>query len=274
MPVRVKTQRLSFLLLIFAAVAIFFADKADVAFVERLRTHVIDLTAPVLEVVVHPIAAVNRVFDELDHLIRIFDENLRLKAEVDRLRQWQQVARVLERDNAQYRHLLNVAPGPAVSFVSGRVIGDSGGPFVRTLLLNAGAREGVRKGQAVVSAHGLVGRIADVGRRSSRVLLLTDLNSRIPVLLEGSRYRAVLAGNNTDRPLLAFLPAGAQVSPGDRVVTSGHGGLFPPGQPIGVVSSVNDAVARVQPFTDWNRLEYVSVLRYDMPRMDVGAPGP
>ncbi len=274
MPVRVMVQRFAFLLLAFAAVAIFFAGKADVALIERLRTQVVDLVAPVLEVVAHPISAVNRVFDELDHLIRVYDENLRLKAEVDRLRQWQQVARVLERDNAQYRHLLNTTPEPAVSFVSGRVIGDSDGPFVRTLLLNAGARDGVRKGQAVISTDGLVGRIAEVGRRSSRVLLLTDLNSRIPVLLEGSRYRAVLAGNNTDRPSVEFLPAGAQVSPGDRVVTSGHGGLFPPGQPIGVVSSVNDAIARVQPYTDWDRLEFVSVLRYDMPRMNVGAPGP
>ena len=132
----------------------------------------------------------------------------------------------------------------------------------------------MRKGQAVISADGLVGRIAEAGQRSSRVLLLTDLNSRIPVLLESSRYRAVLAGNNTDRPGIEFLPVDAQVSPGDRVVTSGHGGLFPPGQPIGVVSSVNDAVARVQPFIEWSRLEYVSVLRYDMPSIDIGAGGP
>ena len=274
MPFRAMVQRFAFLLLAFLAVAIFFAGKADLVLVERLRTQIVDLSAPLLEAASHPIAAVNRLVDQVDELVRIYNENQRLKAEVDRLKQWQQVARVLERDNAQYRHLLNAKTGPGVSYVSARVIGDSGGPFVRTLLLNVGGRDGIDKGQAVVAADGLIGRIAEVGNRASRVLLLTDLNSRIPVLLESSRYRAVLAGNNTDRPVIEFLPVGAQVSPGDRIVTSGHGGLFPPGRAIGVVSSVSDGIARVQPFTDWDRLEYVSVLRYDMPRMDVGVPGP
>ena len=100
---------------------------------------------------------------------------------------------------------------------------------MESLILNAGAREGVRKGSPVVTGDGLVGRIAGVGYRSARVLLITDLNSRIPVLVEPTGMRAILAGDNSDRPRLIRLPPGATVSPGERVSTSGRAGAFPAG---------------------------------------------
>ncbi len=271
MPIRVMAHRFAFVLLVFAAVAMLIAGKADLALIERFRTQVVDIAAPVLDAASHPIAAFHRGLDKIGELAFLYSENQRLTLENERLRHWQDVARQLARDNAQYRHLLNVKSGPDVSYVSARVIGDSGGPFVRTLLLGAGEADGVTKGQAVISANGLVGRIAELGQRTSRVLLLTDLNSRIPVLLEGASYRAILAGDNTDQPRLEFLPVGAEVKPGDRIVTSGHGGLFPPGRPVGVISSLADGIARVQPFTDWQRLEQVSVLRFDMPRLEASA---
>jgi rod shape-determining protein MreC len=139
---------------------------------------------------------------------------------------------------------------------------------VKTLLVNAGQREGVKKGQAVVTGDGLAGRIVEIGSKSARVLLLTDLNSRVPVIVETSRYRGILAGDNTDRPRLIFLPANAKTSNGQRVVTSGHGGVFPPGLPIGTISAVGDGDIRIQPFADWERVEYLSVLLYEIPQLD------
>ncbi len=268
MPVRGVVQRFAFLFLVFAGVALLVASKADVELIERFRIQVAGISAPILGAVSHPIAAVRNGVAKLGELANIYADNERLRAENKRLRQWQMVARQLERDNAQFRHLLNVKLGPDVSYVSARVIADSGGPYVHTLLINAGYDDGVRKGQAVISDAGLAGRITELGGGSARVLLLTDLNSRIPVVLETSRYRAVLAGNNSSHPTLMFLPKEAVVSSGDRVVTSGHGGLFPPGWAIGVVASTDSGILRVQPFTDWHRLEYVSVLRYESPALE------
>jgi rod shape-determining protein MreC len=130
------------------------------------------------------------------------------------------------------------------------------------VLLNTGRRHSVRPDQPVVSAGGLIGRIAEVGERSARVLLLTDINSRIPVLVEQTGERAILAGGNTPRPNLLYLSANSPVSQGDRIVTSGHGGMFPPGLAVGVVAEVSEAATSVQPMIDFARLSEAIVLDF------------
>src|SRR5690606_34194086 len=116
------------------------------------------------------------------------------------------------------------------------VIADTRGPFVRSVLVNAGAAQGVKTGYAAVNGDGLVGRTILVGEQASRVILLNDLNSRTPVLVGPSAVRAVLAGDNSAEPLLEFVPEGAGLFVGDEVVTSGDEGLLPRGLRIGVVS--------------------------------------
>ena len=274
MPLRVVAQRFAYTMLVAVSIAILVASKADLVLIERFRTQVVDFAAPILSVASQPISAFNRAVDNIAELMSLHQENARLREENRRLMQWQETARLLQRDNAQLQYLLNGKRDPDASFVTGRVIADVGGPFVRTLLLNAGAGDGIEKGQSVLAADGLVGRIAAVGQSASRILLITDLNSRIPVLVEQSGYRAILTGDNTAKPRLEFLPVGAQVSPGDRLITSGHGGLFPPGRPIGIVTSTTNGLVRVQPYVDWDRLEFVSVLRFERLTLNFGADGP
>ena len=142
-----------------------------------------------------------------------------------------------------------------------------GGRSCAPLIIDAGGRDGVVKGQAVISEAGLVGHIVEAGERASRLLLLTDLNSRVPVVVESSRARAILAGNNSDRPKLRFLADNAVPPPGERIVTSGHGGVFPSGLAVGLVAPGDLGGARVEPFADFNRIEYVRVVRYQPPRL-------
>ena len=267
LPVRAMLQRLGFALLVATAFALMLLGRIDNAIVEQTRLAIVDFVTPIMDAVSRPAAALNRAADSINEQLHLRSEVARLQEENLRLRQWQMVARQLEAENAAYRSLLSAKPGVAPSFVSARVIADAGAPFVRTVLLNAGQRDGVRRGQAVMNADGLVGRISEVGARSSRVLLLSDLNSRVPVLNRASSQRGVLSGDNSDWPNLVFLPNQAQISPGDRIVTSGHGGLFPPGLPVGVVGSIRKGNVRIQPFVDWHRLEFVRVVRFDVPRL-------
>jgi rod shape-determining protein MreC len=190
---------------------------------------------------------------------------VRLSQENATLMHWQMVARQLDNENRSLRNQLNFIPDPDASFITTRVIGDTGGAFVHSMLINAGSRDGVRKGQAVIAGEVLVGRIAEVGQRSARILLLTDINSHIPVMLEGARTKAVLTGDNSDRPRLNYLSSNTPAEPGDRVVSSGDGGVFPPGMPIGVVSSVQDGIVRVEPLVHRYELEYVTVVDYGLP---------
>ena len=267
-------QRFALALLIAAALGLMILSRADNAAIERLRLGVTDAAAPVLSALSQPVAAVRRGVENVNQLIYLQRDNQLLREENERLRRWQASARGLERENAAYRALLSARNEPRVSSITTRVIADSGAPFVRTVVFASGTRDGVQNGQALVTGAGLVGRVVAAGRRASRALLLTDLNSRVPVVVESSRHRGVLTGDNSAQPELGFLPANARVAIGERVVTSGDGGLFPPGIPVGVITAIGDGGVRVQPLVDWDRLEYVRVLRFDLPRIPAGAGPP
>ena len=263
-PLPGLVQRVTFLGLVIAAFSLMLIAKADVAMMERLRAQVTDSVAPIINAMSRPVAIANEVMDQVSTLVTAYEENKNLQQDKERLLHWQSVARALEAENKALRAQLNYVPGPQASYVSARVIADTGGAFAHSLLLNIGHQPGVDKGHAVVTGDGLIGRVAGVGGRATRVLLISDLNSRIPVLIEATRTRAILAGNNSNRPRLIHLAPGATVSLGDRIVTSGHGGVFPVGLPVGLVDAVNEGGISVLPFVPRDRLEYVRVLDYGL----------
>ena len=192
-------------------------------------------------------------------------ENERLRRENEVLLKWQQAALRLDAENRSLRSLLDYVPEPAARFVTARVVADPGGAFVRTLVVTAGRRDGVQRGQAAIAGQGLIGRVVEVGEWSSRVLLITDLNARIPVVVEPSRHRAILGGDNRDQPELLYMPADVPVTVGDRVSTSGHGGMIPAGLLIGLVAAIDDDGIRVQPIVDLSRVEHVQIVDFGLP---------
>lgn len=255
-------QRFYFPLLILAAIALMMVGHVNLLAVDQARSRVTDAVSPVLNVMSRPAASVADGLEYFRQLIDMHGENERLREENARLQQWQQAALRLEAENRSLRSLLSFKADPAARVVSGRVVGDPGGAFVRTVVVTAGARDGVQRGQAVMSGQGLVGRVVQVGEWSSRVLLITDLNARIPVVLEASRQRAMLAGDNSDHPALTYLPASTELTQGERVFTSGHGGLFPPGLPVGVVATSPGTKPRVVPMADLSRIEHVQIVDF------------
>lgn len=263
-PLRGFAHRFAYVFLLAAALGILLLGKADPTVFQRARTTVTDMTAPVLDALSRPAVTVSHVIAEARELSRLRDENNILRAENERLLKWQNAARTLLAENRELRGLLGFAADPDASSVTARVIGDSGGAFVRSVLVNAGAREGVTKGNAALSGNGLLGRVAEVGERSARILLINDLNSRIPVVIERSRERAILAGDNSVTPRLLYLPAQTKVQVGDRIVTSGHGGVFPVGLPVGVVTSISEEGVRVLPFADATNIEYVRLMDFGL----------
>ena len=262
---RLLAQRFAFLTLVLASFALMLLGKADTILVERLRVLIDDGVSPVLQVLSRPASAVASVVNAVHDLAALRAENVRLAEENARLMHWQTVARELDNENKSLRAQLNYTPDPDSAFISARVIGDTGGAFVHSMLLNAGGREGVRKGQAVIAGENLVGRVAEVGDRSARILLLTDINSHIPVVIEGTRTKAILSGDTSDRPRLVYLSPNSNPAVGNRIVTSGHGGAFPPGMPVGVIASIQDGIVRIEPFVHRYQLEYVTVVDYGLP---------
>jgi rod shape-determining protein MreC len=273
--VRTVVQRFALGLLVIAAFGIMLIGKADTVLVEHARVLALDLAAPALEAIARPVAAANRAIADLKEFASLREENARLREENARLLAWQTAARRLENENERLRDLSQFREGPEASFITARIVGENVGAYVRGALLNVGRKANVGPGQAVVTAEGLAGRTAEVGDNSARVLFVTDVNSRLPVQVERTRERAILAGDNSPQLRLTLLQSVAGVQAGDRIVTSGHGGSFPVGIPVGEVISTNEGGVKVRPYADFSRLEFVRVVDYGVSTLQgIGAPTP
>jgi rod shape-determining protein MreC len=260
---RATLQRTAPTLLIVLAAAVVLIGKADQAMLEPLRIGASDWAVPVLDVLSQPLSAAATAVERVRGMANVYQDNLRLTEENRKLLQWQQVALKLAAENQSMRGLLKAVPESGVSYVTARLIGNSGG-YVRTAMANAGTDQGAARGQAAIAEGGLIGRLTEVGSRAARILLITDLNSRIPVVIPTSRTSAVLAGDNSDRPRLIFASEPKAIRIGDRVVTSGDGGVFPPGLPVGAVASIGPGGARVEPYAELRQLDYVLRVDYGL----------
>jgi rod shape-determining protein MreC len=250
------------------AIAIALLGRAQASIFDQARAKLSDITAPALLEVRAPLVALQNWVEGLGTIFSVYRENLELKRENAELRRWQEVALSLENRMRRYEQLLNAVPEESMPSITARVIGEANRPFVKTMILNAGTEHGVRKGQAVADDRGLIGRIYLTGERTSWVILLTDLSSRVPVVIESSQRRAILAGDNTPTPVLDLdlaggTPTPGTAKPGDRVLSTGDGGLLPAGVPVGVVI-VDGTGLRVSLFAA-SAGDYVRVLDYDVP---------
>ena len=263
-PVRQALARLTLPVLIAVAFGVMLLGKADTAMTERARMALADALAPIFAAAAQPIATVHSTMAGVEALVQVRAENDRLRAENDRLRRWYAVALALDSENATLKANLRWIPDPAPSYVTARVVADAGGVYARAVLLSVGPNNSLTRGQIALDENGLVGRITELGNRSARVLLITDMNSRIPVTMEGSRARAILEGANTARPHLVHWPEGVMPVEGERVVTSAEADAFPAGLPVGVVHYSASNAPEVVPAARLDQLEVVRIFNYGL----------
>jgi rod shape-determining protein MreC len=261
---RAAIQRVSFPLLLLASAIMIALGKSDQVGFESLRDRVMDVAAPTLEVLSRPASLLDAAISWAGDFVGVYRTNAQLTTENERLLVWQEAALRLASENAELRDLLKLVPESSNSYVTARIIANSGGAYVRSVMVNAGRDNGVFRGQAAITGDGLVGRVTEVGNKAARVLLITDLNSRIPIVVEASRRRAILTGDNSERPGLLNFEAGPAPRIGDRIVTSGQGGVFPPGLPVGTVVAVDSGTARVEPYAALSRVEYLRLVDYGL----------
>ena len=206
---RQALAKLTLPVLIAASFGLMLLGKADALLAERARMALADALAPIYAALAEPLAALRDTIAGATDLWDIRAENARLRDENERLRRWQSIALALDAENQRLKANLRWIPDPAPSYVTARVVADAGGVYAKAVLLSVGPNHGIRKGEIALDERGLVGRVTEVGARTARVLLITDLNSRIPVILENSRAHAILVGTNGPRPRLTVL-AGRQ----------------------------------------------------------------
>ena len=254
-------RRLFVTLTVVVLLGLFLLWRVDSPRVERFRAEIIDTVVPSFDWAMAPVKAGTRILSDFQGYARLYEQNQELRRELQQMKAWKEAALQLEQENARLLDLNNVRLDPKFTHVTGVVLADSGSPFRQSVLLNVGRRDGIVDGWATMDGIGLVGRISGVGRTTARVLLLTDVSSRVPVTIQPSGERAMVAGDNTARPPLDFLDNRDQVRPGDRVVTSGDGAVLPAGLLVGEVAEGPDGRLRVRLSADYERLEFLRVLR-------------
>lgn len=259
------TTQLPLAVCVVLALVIALLGRAEASIFDNARAKLTDWASPALSEIRGPLAAMEQWVGGVRDLFRIQDMNTQLARENAELRKWQNVALALDRRLKRYEELLNAVPDPTLPATTARIIGQSNRPFVKTLVLNAGTKNGIQKGQAVYDDRGLIGRIFLAGEQASWVILLTDLNSRVPAVIQPSNRRAILSGDNGSSPLLELDMGDMPVHAGDRVVSSGDGGVVPPDLPIGVVVQ-EDGEFRVALFANPDLSDFVQVLDYSAPR--------
>ncbi|GBQ85486.1 rod shape-determining protein MreC [Gluconacetobacter johannae DSM 13595] len=257
-------------LLVVMALGIMLLGQADRALTERVRMGVADMLAPAYGLIVWPQERLHGLYRRMRDMTRIEAENERLRAENANLRHWYDVAAALADENAALKAHLHWMPDPSPSFVTGRVVRDTSGLYARSVLLAANVDAGIHKDEIVLDASGLVGRVTEVGGRSVRVLLVTDVSSRIPVTLEVSHGAAIMAGDNSATPRLMYYPQDNGPIEGERVVTNGEIDSLPAGLPVGRVHYVRPGQPVVIPSASLDHLDIVRV--FDYGRASVVAP--
>ena len=247
--------------------------KAQSPVLERARGHIADWMAPALEVARAPVDGFSHWLRSVGGIFVVYSENVKLKEENARLRQWHNAAIVLDERLKRYQLLLHAVPDPELSSVLARVIGRSNRPFQQTMILDAGRADGVKPGQAVVDARGMIGRIYIAGQHTAWIILLTDLNSRIPVTIEPGNVQAIMAGDNSSSPTIEVQSWHAHLKGGEQIISSGDGSLLPDGLAIGTITG-REGKWRASLIADPASSTDVDVLDYKRPIESPPTPAP
>ncbi len=263
--VRQVIARLTLPVLTALAFGLILLGKADAVIAEQARESLGDSLAPLYATLATPIGRMQQALSSVGEVFVLARDNAELRKENRELRKWQAIALALDAENKQLKAALHWVPQPAASYITARAIADGGGLYVRSVLLAVGPHSGVKRGAIALDDDGLLGRVTEVGARSVRVLLVTDLNSRVPVALENGG-RAIMVGTNGPRPKLEYWTAGSRPQEGERVVTSAVVGAFPAGLPVGTVHYGAHQQPEVELAAHLDRIDIVRLFDFDLGR--------
>ncbi len=244
--------------------------SAEASVFKKAREAAIETASPVLEFLSAPIRWIEGRFGAVGDYFRVLDENKALREENAALRQWEDEARSLRGVISALEELDAYKAPPLAKPINAFVIGEANDAYAHSMIVNAGAKEGVIRGYAAVDERGIVGRIVDVSPNAARILLLNDVQSRIPVFVEGSFVEGLLVGRSTAEPTIAItkLANGDLIQPGQRVITSGAGGVLPRGLAVGVIADVTNKEATVDLAADYARSRMVRIINYKFPDVE------
>ena len=251
-------QKFSLFALIVFSVVLLFVETIESKPLSYLRSFIKDTIYRGSVVASSPSRGFKTSVNSIQDHINLYSKYNRLKEENTQLKEQVYDPNFLIFENKQLRKLLDEQVASSDNLVSSRVILDKLSPYLNSFIISSGSNKKIKNGMAVLDGRNFIGRIVDVNFFSSRVLLVSDLNSKIPVVIEPIGYHAILSGTGKIKPILEFLPENHRVQSGNKVYTSGKEGIFSPGIPIGEVRMDTEKIL-VSLFSDLTQITFVNI---------------
>ena len=251
-------QRFSLFVLVILSVVLIFAETIETRPLNKVRSFVKDVVYRSATIVSFPLKSVGSFAGFLENHLNLYSNYNELIKENNELKNNISKTDFLELENSQLRKLIDEQIESPSNLVSARVMIDKQSPYLNSFVINIGSNKDIKNGMAVLDGKNFIGRIVDVNFFSSRVLLVSDLNSKIPIITEPSAYHAILGGHGKNEPTLEYLPKNNNVQNGDKVYTSGKEGIFSPGIPIGEIKIEKDAINTAL-FSDLSQITFINI---------------
>ena len=252
-------QKFSLLALIITSVILLSLETIDSKFLNFVRSTIKDVIYRTSFITSIPGNTIGPALNTIQSHLKIYEQYELIELELQKLKNQQNQIAYLKIENDKLKKVIDDVDIYNYETVISKVLVDKESPFLKSVILNKGFNSGLKKGMPVLKGPYFVGRITEVNYLSSRVLLISDLNSKIPVLIEPMGYQAIMSGTGDKPALLEFLPKNHQLEVGSLVYTSGTGGIFFPGIPIGRVELIEKKF-HVKFFSDLSQLYFVNVI--------------
>ena len=259
---KILTKKFALVILFLATLLLMILSKNQRSVIDSTTGVGTGVVVALVDVLVLPAKVVSWTYDFFYEIATVRKQNKELLAENKKLKLLKDKFEALEIENKLLTDLLNFATLPDIRYITAKVVAEESDAFSQSVVAYIGKNSYVKKGDVVLSDKGVVGRIDAVNSSYAKIITLADINSKIPVVIEKSRIRGILSGNNTPFPKLTFVPLDAEITVGDKVVTSGVSGVFPAGLPIGQVMSVSKNEIKIKPFALLEKIEYVKIVKY------------
>ena len=252
-------QKFSLLALIITSIILLSLESINTKSLNFVRSAIKDVIYRTSFITSIPVNTIDPLFTTIQSHFKVYEQYELIKIELQQLKNQQNEIAYLKTENNKLKKVIDDADIYNYETITSKVLVDKESPFLKSVILNKGFNSGLKKGMPVLKGPYFVGRITEVNYLSSRVLLISDLNSKIPVLIEPMGYQAIMSGTGDELALLDFLPKNHQLEVGNLVYTSGTGGIFFSGIPIGRVELVDEKF-QVKFFSDLSQLYLINVI--------------
>ena len=256
-------QRFSLIFLIFLSLAFLFLGKINFEPINQVKIVIREVVYRSSFIVSVPENYLKKTYKNIKNHFVIYNDYFEIKSEIEKINSERTVDQFIIEENKRLKKIIDDYVAESEEVVA-KIIIDKNSPFLRSLIVNKGSKNNIKLGMAVLDKNYLIGKVVEVNFLTSRVLLLSDLNSKIPVIIEPGGFQSILSGTGKNHGIIQYLKENYLIEDKNTVYTSGAGGLFKAGIPIGkIVKNQLEEPNKVNFFSDFSQLRFVKVKSFE-----------